>query len=89
MSPCRVASVRARRPGRSRCAQRSAPLSNRTPQVPMALAGKSGPEAIAKLIVRRLSGLARARSFIERDKARAFASDLRSPTDTLIAKGDG
>lgn len=34
-------------------------------QVKAALAGKSGPEAIAKLIDRRLSGLSRAKSFIE------------------------
>lgn len=52
-------------------------------QVKAALAGKSGPKAIAKLIDRRLSGLARARSFIEWDKARAFRDDLRSLTDTI------
>ena len=46
-------------------------------QVKAALAGKSGPEAIARLIDRRLSGLARAKSFIEWDKALAFADDLR------------
>ncbi|OAN79157.1 hypothetical protein A8B82_08465 [Sulfitobacter sp. EhC04] len=55
-------------------------------QVKAALAGKSGPEAIAKLIDRRLSGLARAKSFIEWDKARAFADDLRSLTDTITAE---
>ncbi|WP_396627760.1 DUF6880 family protein, partial [Mameliella alba] len=55
-------------------------------QVKAALAGKSGPEAIAKLVDRRLSGLARARSFIEWDKARAFADDLRSLTDTLASE---
>ncbi|WP_417211694.1 DUF6880 family protein [Antarctobacter sp.] len=55
-------------------------------QVKAALAGKSGPQAIAKLVDRRLSGLARARSFIEWDKARAFAEDLRSLTDTLAAE---
>jgi len=42
-------------------------------QVKAALVGKSGPEAIAKLIDRRLSALARAKSFIEWDKARVFA----------------
>ena len=55
-------------------------------QVKAALAGKSGPEAIAKLIDRRLSGLARAKSFIEWDKARAFAEDLRSLTDTITSQ---
>jgi len=55
-------------------------------QVKAALAGKSGPEAIAKLIDRRLSGLARAKSFIEWDKARAFAEDLRSLTDTITSE---
>ncbi|MBY6118661.1 hypothetical protein KUV64_05925 [Mameliella alba] len=55
-------------------------------QVKAALAGKSGPVAIAKLVDRRLSGLARARSFIEWDKARAFADDLRSLTDTLASE---
>lgn len=55
-------------------------------QVKAALAGKSGPEAIAKLIDRRLSGLARAKSFIEWDKARAFADDLRSLTDTVTSE---
>nr|WP_167647218.1 DUF6880 family protein [Mameliella alba] len=55
-------------------------------QVKAALAGKSGPVAIAKLVDRRLSGLARTRSFIEWDKARAFADDLRSLTDTLASE---
>ena len=55
-------------------------------QVKAALAGKAGPAAIAKLIDRRLSGLARAKSFVEWDKARAFADDLRSLTDTVIAE---
>ncbi|WP_300074470.1 DUF6880 family protein [uncultured Ruegeria sp.] len=55
-------------------------------QVKAALAGKSGAEAIAKLIDRRLSGLARAKSFIEWDKARAFADDLRSLTNTLTSE---
>lgn len=55
-------------------------------QVKAALAGKSGPEAIAKLIDRRLSGLLRAKSFIEWDKAGAFAEDLRSLTDTITSE---
>ena len=55
-------------------------------QVKAALAGKSGPEAIAKLIDRRISGLERAKSFIEWDKARAFRDDLRSLTDTITTE---
>ena len=50
------------------------------------LAGKSGPEAIARLIDRRLSGLDRAKSFIECDKACAFRDDLRSLTDTITSE---
>ena len=55
-------------------------------QVKAALAGKSGPEAIAKLIDRRISGLERAKSFVEWDKARAFRDDLRSLIDTIEAE---
>ena len=55
-------------------------------QVKAALAGKSGPEAIAKLIDRRLSGLARAKSFVEWDKARAFGDDLCSLIDTITSE---
>lgn len=55
-------------------------------QVKAALTAKSGPEGIAKLIDRRLSGLERAKSFIEWDKARAFRDDLQSLTDTIEAE---
>lgn len=55
-------------------------------QVKAAMAGKSGPEAIARLIDRRLSGLERAKSFIEWDRTRAFAEDLRSLTDTITSE---
>jgi len=55
-------------------------------QVKAALAGKSGPDAIAKLIDRRLSGLARAKRFVDWDKARGFADDLRSLTDTITSE---
>ncbi|MEO9633740.1 MULTISPECIES: DUF6880 family protein [Alphaproteobacteria] len=51
--------------------------------VKAALAGKSGPEAIAKLIDRRISGLERGKSFIEWDKARVFRDDLRSLIETI------
>ncbi len=55
-------------------------------QVKAALAGKSGPQAIAKLIDRRLAGLDRAKSFIEWDRVRAFRNDLRSLTDTITSE---
>lgn len=55
-------------------------------QVKAAIAGKSGPQAIAKLIDRRLSGLERAKSFVDWDKARAFRDDLCSLTDTIEAE---
>ncbi|SOC21608.1 DUF6880 family protein [Rhodobacter maris] len=45
-------------------------------RVAAALAGQSGPEAIAKLIDRRLSGLERARAFVDWEKAKAFRDDL-------------
>ena len=55
-------------------------------QVKAALAGKSGPQAIAKLIDRRLSGLDRAKSFIDWDRVRAFRDDLCSLTDTITSE---
>ncbi|WBU64755.1 DUF6880 family protein [Paracoccus aerodenitrificans] len=55
-------------------------------QVKAALAGQTGPEAIAKLIDRRLSGLERAKSYIDWDKARAFRDDLRSLTGTITTE---
>ena len=55
-------------------------------QVKAALAGKSGPGAIAKLIDKRIAGLERAKSFIDWDRARAFRDDLRSLTDTIISE---
>jgi hypothetical protein len=52
-------------------------------RVSAALAGQSGPEAIAKLIDRRLSGLDRARGFVDWDRARAFRDDLQSLVATI------
>ncbi|RJE87161.1 DUF6880 family protein [Paracoccus onubensis] len=52
-------------------------------QVSAALAAKSGPEAVAKLIDRRLAGLERAHSFIEWERTRAFRDDLQSLVDTI------
>ena len=51
--------------------------------VAAAFAGQEGPEAIAKLIDRRLSGLAKARAFVDWNKARAFRDDLQSTVDTI------
>lgn len=45
-------------------------------RVMAALAGQSGAGAVAKLIDRRLAGLARARAFVDWDKERAFGDDL-------------
>lgn len=55
-------------------------------QVSAALAAKSGPEAVAKLIDRRLAGLERARSFIEWERTRAFRDDLQSLVDTIVSE---
>ena len=51
--------------------------------VTAALAGQAGPEAIAKLIDRRLSGLEKARSFVDWDKARQFRDDLQATVTTI------
>jgi hypothetical protein len=52
-----------------------------------ALASLKGPKAIAAIIDRRLAALAKARSFVDWDKARNFAADLaatvRAITDEL------
>jgi hypothetical protein len=53
-------------------------------RVNAALAGKTGPEAIAKLIDRRLAGLERATGFIDWEKARAFRSDLQGLCDSIV-----
>ena len=51
--------------------------------VTAALAGKAGPEAIAKLIDRRLAGLEKARGFVDWDKARSFRDDLQATVSTI------
>jgi len=48
-----------------------------------ALAGTKGPDAIAKLIDRRLGALERASSFIDWEKTRAFRDDLRATVLTI------
>jgi hypothetical protein len=51
-----------------------------------ALAGQSGPEAIAKLIDRRLAGLERARSFIDWDKILLFRDDLKGLLGSVLGE---
>lgn len=48
-----------------------------------ALAAVKGPDAVAKLIDRRLSALKRARGFIDWDKAKAFQLDLTATVRTI------
>jgi len=45
-------------------------------RVSAALAGLKGPDAIAKIVDRRLAALEKARGFIDWDRARAFRDDL-------------
>ncbi|ESQ88805.1 DUF6880 family protein [Asticcacaulis benevestitus] len=52
-------------------------------QVSAALAGQNGPQAIAKLIDRRLGALEKARSYVEWNKARAFRDDLAATVATI------
>ena len=54
--------------------------------VAAAFAGQAGPEAIAKLVDRRLAGLARARGFVDWNKAAAFRDDLQSSVDMISAE---
>jgi hypothetical protein len=49
-----------------------------------ALASANGPEAIAALIDQRLGALERARSFVEWDRARTFASDLSMTVHAIV-----
>lgn len=51
-----------------------------------ALAGTKGPDAVAKLIDRRLAALEKARGFIEWDKAQAFRDDLRAIVATITGE---
>lgn len=51
-----------------------------------ALAGQVGPEAIAKLVDRRLAGLDRARGFVDWNKAATFRDDLQSTVDMISAE---
>jgi hypothetical protein len=49
-----------------------------------ALAGAKGPDAVAAIIDRRLAGLQRARGYIEWEKRRAFAADLKATVATIV-----
>ena len=51
-----------------------------------ALAGAKGPDAVAKLIDRRLAALEKARGFIEWDKVRAFRDDLHATVATIAGE---
>ncbi|MDX7951452.1 hypothetical protein P7D22_09750 [Lichenihabitans sp. Uapishka_5] len=51
--------------------------------VTAALAGAQGPKAVASIVDKRLAGLARARGFVDWDKRKAFAADLRATLNTI------
>lgn len=53
-------------------------------RVNAALAGTNGPDAVGKLIDRRLSALERARAMISWEKERAFAEDLQATVTTIL-----
>lgn len=60
--------------------ERNAPFKK---LVMAALAGAKGPNAVAAIIDRRLSGLERARAFVDWEKRKAFAADLRATLATI------
>ena len=49
-----------------------------------ALAAAKGPDAVAKLVDRRLAALERARSFIDWEKARTFEADLAATVKSIV-----
>ena len=57
-----------------------------TKRVKAALAGVQGPDAVVRLIDRRLAALNRARGFVDWDKARDFAADLGATVDTIAGE---
>ncbi|MDZ5646488.1 DUF6880 family protein [Nitrospirillum sp. BR 11828] len=59
----------------------SAPFRKR---VNAALASLKGPDAVAKLVDRRLGALERAQSLIPWEKEKAFAADLQATVDTIV-----
>src|SRR5687768_13051282 len=64
-------------------AARSAPFRK---LVNAALAATKGPDAVAKLIDKRLSALERARSFIEWEKVKAFEEDLSATVGSIVGE---
>ncbi len=54
--------------------------------VSAALAGARGPEAIAGVVQRRLAALERARGFIDWEKRKAFAADLKATLATITGE---
>ena len=52
-------------------------------RVTAALAGAQGPDAVAAIIDRRLAGLERARGFIDWEKGKALAADLKATLGTI------
>ena len=57
--------------------------------VTAALAGAQGPKAVAAIVDKRLAGLARARGFVDWDKRKAFAADLRATLTTITDEFGG
>ena len=64
-------------------AARSAPFRK---LVNAALAATKGPDAVAKLIDKRLSALERARSFVEWEKVKAFEEDLSATIGSIVGE---
>ncbi len=52
--------------------------------VSAALAGAKGPKALMAVIDRRISGLERARGFVEWDRFKSFAADLEATVATIV-----
>lgn len=55
-------------------------------RVSAAIAGTRGPDAVAAIVDRRLSALEKARGFIDWEKIRAFAADLRASLAVIVAE---
>lgn len=54
--------------------------------VTAALAGAKGPDAVAAIVDRRLARLERARGFVDWEKRKAFAADLRATLATITGE---
>lgn len=55
-------------------------------RVSAAIAGTRGPEAVAAIVGRRLSALEKARGYIDWEKIRAFAADLRASLAVIVVE---